>query len=473
MVNNSPVRFDDGLSAGFDELAGAAPIFLNCRPVRPSGVRARPGLRAWSSFPGDAPSLGTSPVTAMVRLDRFIIYATDDGFGTRNLYAWDNGVVISLSSGATTRIAGSDRLTASGGRSFAFFAGGSYPQKVSTALVSSRLANAPVASDLALISQLVVAVEANTSGLFDWSGYGEGAIESWTTSRDYAEAEARPDPLVACKASARELWMFGTQTTQVYQPDADVTFAPGPSLEVGCLAKRSIVRVDTSMAWLDNLRRIVMSDGRSVEVLSDLGIGATLRSLATVDDCWAFRHTIGEWDILEWVFPSAGRAFAFDTVTRKWSEDRRWLGGTWSAFKPTAYLHMEDEGIHLVGMPDGSIAEMTMDAHTDTGDPIQWVSRTGFNRSEGGRRDVVELNLLARRGEADSNATIGVRWRDDLGSFRGPINRALGDAATRNPVVKVAPCGQPYEARQYEFGGAADAAYSIAEARELWREADF
>jgi hypothetical protein len=261
--------------------------------------------------------------------------------------------------------------------------------------------------------------------------------------------------------------MFGEQTTQIYTPDQDSTFSSSESFEVGCLSKRSVVRAATSMAWLDNRKRIVMSSGGEPVDISD-GIGATLASLDVVDDCWGFRHKILDNDVMEWVFPTEGRAFAYDMTSRKWAEDRGFTGGFWTKFLPTSYLYLEPESIHLVGTTDGRIAEIHEDAHSDLGDPNQWLVRTGFSTNDK-PRDPVQVSLTARR-RPTATGDISIRWRNTLGKWSNKVRKSI--SGTDQNIV-FGPCGSPYMQRQYEIGGISEAAYSVSDMSELWQEVDF
>jgi hypothetical protein len=450
----------DGQQSGWDELGGANPAFVNCVVNSPGGVRSRPGIRAWSEWPASVPS--TFPVVAMAIFGDALLYITDDGAGTRDVFAWRTGGVIALSASADQRIDGSLRPTIATTRSWAIITGGGRPQKVTTGLVSSRLGgNPPNAADISTITQYLVLVANDASGLFFWDIPGDGGIETWETDLDFREAEARPDPLVACADLARELWMFGTQTVQVFTPDENEAFAVGPAIEDGCLALHSVVKVDKNrMAWLANGRRILISDSGPPIDLGDQGMSEDFKGLVTVDDCWSFRCVMGNFDFLVWVFPTEGRTFAFEGKKGVWSEWRRWANGRWQAWSPTSYVFWEDKNIHLVGLADGSIAELSLDATSDNGDALRCVARMGFTAPPTDA-DTIQARETRMRMRSLSDAvmegSIDVRWRDGVEKFRPALRRTF---TRKRPTAVINPCGTPYQQRQYEFSwDAADAVY--------------
>jgi hypothetical protein len=473
------IPLDSGQASAIDELAGPSPLFINMLAVGPPGnprpVRTRPGIRAWAPFYG---SFDSKPVVAMATLDGHLFYVTDDGTGSgaRDVYSLNSlGTLTALSVYPEARIAGTEPVSLAVGRSHVIAAGGGPPQKISPGISARLGGNPPHASDAAFIAQFLVLVRSGNDGIFFFSEPGEGGIETWDLGLNFTEAEARPDRLVGCRETSRELVMFGATTTQVFvpDPDPDVVWAPASTMETGCVAKGSIVRHDQQFAWIDDRERIILAAGRDLVVLSDRGLAATLKTLTNLTDVWSFRATIGNHDLLTWSFPSDGRAFSFDMISQTWSEWRRWHEDRWQAWAPRSHLWWPERRVHLLGMPDGTIAEMSLEAYSDLTDPLKWEIRTGFTEAET-RRQAWETRFPVRRGEAtDVTSNVSVAWRDDLGDFCPPIEFPLGQAEQKDPEVVVSPAGMPYKRRQYELKGSGADAYSIGVGKEIYEEVEF
>jgi hypothetical protein len=471
---SAAIMLDEGQAGGYDEIGGSCPAFVNLLAVgppeqRPRVVRTRPGIVAWADFPAVPPV--AAPVVAMGVLQGKLVYFTDDGLGDRRacaLFAPGDARELFV---RDFPIGGALPLTIAVGRNVIIATGGGHPQKVDSGLQSSRLLNAPSASDVSLIAQRVVLTQPGT-GLVFWSDPGEGNVESWDILREFMEAESRPDNNVGLKETARELWVFGETTMQVFTPDETATFSTTSTIDVGCASKRSIIRRDNQMAWVDDRKRIVASEGGAVGVLSDRGLAATIKGVTTTADSWGFRCAIGNHDLLTWVFPTDGRAFSWDTISQTWSEWRRWANGRWQAWAPTSYLWRPDTSQHLVGMPDGTIAELSMDAHSDLDDALKWIVRTGFYESPK-RRHCIDARFPMRRGGASATSSVSITWRDNLGAFVPPIQRTLGAPGDYDIEAEISPAGSPYKRRQWELSGSAADAYSLAAGRELYEEAEF
>lgn len=474
------IPLDRGLASGLDELTGATPALVNMLVAGPPGaeraraVRSRPGIRAWPAGPTAWPS--TAPVVAMTLLGGRLVYVTDDGAGVRKVFGIDaGGTVIDMSlAGGDSLIAGTAPIAVVTWRDFAFAVGGGEPEKISTGFAAARLGGAPPdAVDACTIAQRLVLVRTGNRGTFYWNrDPGEAGSETWDTTLDFAESEARADALVACESTSGELFTFGAETTQIWVPDPSRVFAPVATLELGAVNVRGCIRIDQTMAWAATDERLVSSDGRSVEVLSDNGLAATVSALTRFDDCWAFRCKIGAFDVAAWVFPNDGVTFAWDMNSKTWSEWRRKdaATGRFLPWAPTSYI--KAFGRHLVGMPDGTICELTLDAHTDMGDPIGWVARTGF-REVAKRRHTVRVAFPCRRGEAaTTSASVQLRWRDDLGPWTPPVNLPLGVPGDYQAEIVQSPVGPPFRRREYELSGDANEAYLLTAGKETFEEAE-
>jgi hypothetical protein len=473
MPTPTPIPILSGAQSALDPLAGAALQYINAMPG-PDGVATRPCITPWSLFPASAPS--KSPVVSITPFGNFVIYVTDDGAGTRMVYALDavNRNVVSLDDETTaTRIAGTYRPKTTTSRGFVFVSGGQQASRVSSALIASKFPTAPLAKDIATLSQYVLIAADDDSGLIYWNLPGDSQVDSWDTVFRFAEAEARPDKLIAIQASARELFAFGSQTTQVFAPDPNSYFAPVATMDLGCAARASIVNNDVIMSWLDSFGRIVQSDGRGLSeqgIISDRGLASTIKGLSTISDCWAYREVIGNSDCLVYTFPTVGRTFAYDQRSPgAWHERLGWANGNWTAYPVTSYAWWPERQAHLVGLANGTIATLTDTGSTDMGEPVRCKIRAGFIRAAAGVREPQSVRLVLRRGEADSaTRAVSLEWRDDLGPFGAPITSLLHTSTTgskADAIEKIRPVGPPYEERQYQFSW--DGRASIVAAEEM------
>lgn len=458
-----------GEASGFDELAGANPYFTNALIDKAGVIRARPGIAAIAGFPAAPPS--TRPVTMMAAFGENLIYATDDG----QLFAWtDDGVVAALSTfGGNAVLDASMRpMAANRGSSILVVAAGGAPQKVSSGLVSDRLGGGPPNFGAVVIIARRIVGFLPGSGLIYWSGVLDIDYELWDVGIEFREAEAKGDNLVTLSAAARQLYAFGEETVESYAPDDIATFSPVAAIECGTGAARSVFRWHNDHCWLDDRRQFIKSDCHTFNADSIISgdVQKTLENMSVLYDCWGFRMKKHQHDCLAWVFPTEGRVFVYDPASETWGQWYGWTAGRLGPWAPTSFYYWRERGVHLVGLANGTIAELTFSTYTDLGAPIAWRARSGFNdRGTSTKKAPLMAHMQFQRGAATSDeSAVEVTWRDDTGPFVAPLRLPLGTAGETQPTVEITPCGAPYAQRQWEISSTAEDAIAMTAARETY-----
>jgi hypothetical protein len=467
-----PIPLADGLASGLQELSGAQPLLVNFLIDQNGAMSMRPCIRTWADYPVVSPT--NSPVIGIFPWQagngRYVIFVTQD----RKIWAWlGTGLVQALSdSTSPTQLDGSLRPIFAYDQERVVITGGGAPQKWEGTGLSARLAPGQTMPDgsalafthIAYNAQRLIGNNYNNSGIFQWTDPGVGNHGVWPIVGAYfQEAEAWPDPLVALFSNANEVFTFGTETTQVFLPDPTTAFAAAMTVQVGCGAPYSIIPIGDvgAFAWLDERHRFGFSDGRSFQSLSTPQIDADVTAPGfVVSDCWGARIKIGSWDLLLWVFPTQGRGFCYDRNTNKWVGEFRSIdgNGNWLAWTPLCYAFVPgstpQQNIHLVGLANGTIAELTFAATDDLGTKVKAVARTGFqNRGTFNRKvcSVVRTQFV-RGGTAQPGPApiVELRYRDDLGAFKPVIQWSAGIAGDYQPVVEKRNAGI-YRQREWEL----------------------
>lgn len=478
---SSLISYSSGLASGLDELSApeAFPAFVNAL-VGPGGeVRQRPGIATYQTSDGVG-----SPVTgiAIVPILNVIFYVTAD----RKLWALTapDATPIALSDSTSgSQLDGSERpvivVTSVG----VIVAGGGLLQKAyTTGAVSSRLGGSPPrATHVAELALRLVVNKHDLSGQFYWSGDangvpGPGNYESWQTLA-YSTAEAKPDPVYALHENIRELWAFGPQTTQLFAVSEDplLPFRTVTVLSQGLSAAvYSVIQADDKFAWLDSTRRFVMSDGRSVDLLSTPTIQKTLHGLDTISDCWGFRARIDAFDCLVSVLPTEGTSFCYEQSGKHWSTWRGFASESLDGlgeFGATAYCYWPEQNLHLVGTSDGKIAQLDMDTSTDLGTQIPVDVKTGFSNDgtdalKNGRRVIYTV----RRGVVPfgtDDEYFEVRHRDDIGAWSPWRRHGLGRQGDYESTAYDYEGGL-YRKRQREFRYSGSAPFTLVRAENTY-----
>lgn len=471
----APLLFGNNQQSGDQELGGASPLAINVVTDGVGAVRRRPGISAWDGFPTVAPS--TESVIGLFDFqdELYVVYAN------RQIVKIAGGVATNLSTfGLASYLAGTGRPVFADTQFRLVIAGGAAPEKVDSGeTVAERLGGSPPDSThIVAIASSLVSNDLTEPATYDQvriSGNGDAGNETWNPL-DEVPANARPDGIVSVQASTNQLYVFGNRTLQTFVPDASGTppriFAPLATIQRGCAAPHGIVAVDDDFAWLTEQRVFVRSDGRSVTEMSD-GISATLDAVGTVSDAFGFRWTADQFDCLAWVFPTDGRTFVSQSAGG-WAQWHGWTDGAGhTPFPATAFHFWPEQNLYLVGLADGTIAQLDSTGTSDLGARIKAEVRTGFiNRDTDAHKHCEAVRFTFKRGQtAGVEPQVLLSWRDTLGPFCAPLRLGLGTVGDYVFTVERRSLGT-YRARQWrlEFTDAVD--FALARAEEIFTSGD-
>lgn len=464
-----PLGFANKQESGLEELGGATVLAANVLIDTKGTVKRRPGISTFCPTLIDA-----NGVAALHETYGNKLYAVGASGPERWFYKVTEAAATVVSTVSPAGLTGVQRPVITETEMLLVVAGGSYLQKLELATeLSDRLGGTPpIATHItANALRLVVNDIGEFTSWVRFSGIAQGlqtyeGFELWQegivtngNSAGHVTAEARPDPIVALYGNTNEVVAFGVDTTQVLAPDPTGVYAPVVTLEYGCSAPYSVLNVDNEFAWLDSLGRIIMSDGRQVTDLS-APIKATLDSIETISDCFAFRYVEGPYDCMVWVFPTDGRAFAFQKGAG-WSEWLGWNDATnnWSPLVIQSHFYSALHNRNLVGTTTGYVGKLTSSATTDLGTRIHAEVVTGFlGRGTDAKKHCECVRFSLRRGDTISQEPVAwLSWRDDPGAWGARIPISLGASSERTIVREFRSLGV-YRRRQwrFEFSGTED-----------------
>jgi hypothetical protein len=289
---------------------------------------------------------------------------------------------------------------------------------------------------------------------------------------DFATAESAPDGLLRLLANHNEVWLFGVNTTEVWQNTASVfpfDPIPGSLMDRGIAAPLSAALMDNSVFWIGDDRIVYRANGYTPQRVSTFAVEEILRA-GTISDAEASTHAIGGHHFYVLRFPTLDRTLALDAATGIWHERQSGTAVTPAAWDVLCIFNAF--GKTLVGLADGAIRELDLDTYLDGTTQIRRVI-TSFPAYANGKRTILrrmelecELGVGLTTGQgstpqwmlrksndggftfgnekfASAGATGARRARlmwDQLGMFRnGAVELSIADP------VKVAVYGGGYE----------------------------
>ena len=284
---------------------------------------------------------------------------------------------------------------------------------------------------------------------------------------DQAAKEGSPDQLMALRVSHHDLWLFGTESTEVWRNNysaAPEAFPwerdPGAMIGMGIVGEFSHVKLGEGVAWLSGNPRgyciAVHAQGYQPKRVSTHAVENEWAGYNRVDDAESFSYTDNGHEFWVINFHNANRTWVYDATTGAWHR-RGWWNGT-SLDRHRARCHCavtwpSGNSMHLVGdWANGKIYEMSTSFYDDFGGPIHWERACPHVADEDKRVFHARMELDLERGTG-SNWPVSLEWSNDAGhTWQPAITAATGPSDAHRTRVVWRRLGSTRD-RVYRFSG--------------------
>lgn len=285
----------------------------------------------------------------------------------------------------------------------------------------------------------------------------------------FGNAEGSPDGLVSLIVGHKELWLFGTATTEVWYYNGDTTtfpFAPisGAFIENGCIAKNSVAKSDNTVFWLTANEQgqgmVVRADGYRPARISNHAIEREIALYSVVDDAIAYTYQQEGHDFYVITFPTADTTWAYDSSTGAWHE-RKWRKADGSFGRHRSNCHMYFGRKNIVGdWESGNLYQLDLDYYTDNGNPLARVRTSPYPPQEQQRVAHHSLTIMMETGVGTippgqgTDPVAMLRWSDDGGhNWSNERRKKIGKIGKTKSRVRFTRLGgsNNYSNRCYEL----------------------
>lgn len=196
---------------------------------------------------------------------------------------------------------------------------------------------------------------------------------------DYASAEGSPDGLVSLIVDHRELWLFGTNSVEVWYDagNVDFPFAPiqGAFNEIGCAASYSVAKMDNSVFWLGSDARgrgiVYKAEGYTGKRISTHAVEWQIQQYGNLSDAIGYTYQQDGHQFYVLVFPSADTTWVYDAATQAWHERASWRFGEYRRHRGNCQVSYNDE-IVIGDYENGNIYAFDLEYYSDNGEPQRW-----------------------------------------------------------------------------------------------------
>jgi len=203
------------------------------------------------------------------------------------------------------------------------------------------------------------------TGQFFISGFNDVSFDAL----DFATAEGQPDNLVAVLSDHRELFLFGTETIEVWYNSGAAAFPfsrnPGAFVEKGCGAPYSVAKQNNTVYFVGSDLIVYKMDGYTPVRISTHIVEESLQFSRLSD---AFAYVYEEEGHLFYVLtiPEINMTWAYDITTAAWHIKR---SSKFIRHQSNTSIFFDSKT--LVGdYQSGKIFDMTRKVYEDDGEPI-------------------------------------------------------------------------------------------------------
>jgi len=247
---------------------------------------------------------------------------------------------------------------------------------------------------------------------------------------DFASAEGDPDNVVGLIADHRELWVFGTNTVEVWY-NAGATDFPlqriqGAFNETGCASAYSIAKMDNGLFWLARDDRgdgmVYRANGYTGQRISTHAVEWQIQQYGDLSDAIGYTYQQDGHSFYVLVFPSANTTWVYDVATQAWHERAGWNNGQFTRHRGNCQVFFNTQVI-LGDFENAKLYALRQDVYADDTHPQRWLRSwralsTGVNNYSETAQHSLQLNCETGVGLNSGQGfdpQVMLRWSDDGG----------------------------------------------------------
>lgn len=247
---------------------------------------------------------------------------------------------------------------------------------------------------------------------------------------DFASAEGSPDGVVGIIADHRELWVFGTNSVEVWynSGNADFPFTriQGAFNELGCAAAYSIAKMDNGLFWLGQDARgqgiVYRANGYTGQRISTHAVEWHIQQYGSLSDAIGYTYQQDGHSFYVLIFPNADTTWVYDVATQAWHERAGFDKGRFTRHRSNCQVFFNNKV--LVGdYRNSNVYALDLDDFSDNNEIQKWLRSwralpTGANNLKRSAQHSLQLDLETGVGlnlGQGSDPQVMLRWSDDGG----------------------------------------------------------
>lgn len=197
---------------------------------------------------------------------------------------------------------------------------------------------------------------------------------------DFASAESAPDTVQSIAVNNREVWIFSTNSIEVWYNAGLVGFPltpiQGAFNEVGCLAAYSVSKLDNSLFWLGADSRgygmIYRNEGYTAIRVSTHAIEYAIQSYDVLSDAIGYTYQQDGHSFYVLTFPTVGKTWVYDVATQMWHERAGFFNGEFTRHRSNCQMAFNNEVI-VGDYENGNVYALDLEVYDDNVGVQKWL----------------------------------------------------------------------------------------------------
>jgi len=199
------------------------------------------------------------------------------------------------------------------------------------------------------------------------------------SATDVSSADGSPDGVVAINVDHRQMWVFGTDSVEVWYnaglANFPLTPVQGAFNEIGCAAPYSVAKLDNALFWLGTDARgqgiVYKNNGYSGIRVSTHAIEYAIAQYGNISDAVAYTYQQEGHAFYVLNFPSASKTWVYDVSVQAWHER---ASGNEGQYRHRSNCQCNFGGTIIVGdFENGNIYAFDLDVYADNGQIQRWL----------------------------------------------------------------------------------------------------
>ena len=246
----------------------------------------------------------------------------------------------------------------------------------------------------------------------------------------FASAEGAPDGVVSTIVDHRELWVFGTNSVEVWYDAGTADFplarVQGAFNELGCAATFSVAKLDNALFWLGADTRgrgiVYRANGYSGVRVSTHAVEWQIQNYGNISDAVAYTYQQDGHSFYVLTFPSAQATWVYDAATNAWHERAGFANGQFIRHRADCQMFYSEEVV-VGDFQNGNIYAYDLDQFSDGDFAQKWLRSwralpTNQNNLKRTAQHSLQIDMQTGVGlntGQGSDPQVMLRWSDDGG----------------------------------------------------------